>query len=101
MTTPDNPLVDLGNQLLAQVPARMDTGTITTPAGKSGVLTFRTASTTLTVFVGASDLRDWAKIMNQLASDLSGGLTVASAADIAALGPVEFRGNQNGHGRPS
>lgn len=89
MTTP-NPLVDLGNQLLAQVPSRLDTGSISGPAGKTGVLTFRTASTTLTLLVTAEDLRTWSGLMSDLASELGGGLTVASAADVAAL-------NANGH----
>jgi len=91
VTTPQNPLFDLGNQLLAQVPSRLDTGSVTTPAGKTGVLTFRNASTTLTLFVAVEDLRNWAALMNDLAAELGGGLTVASAADVAALSAAELR----------
>ena len=98
MTAPQSvPLFDQGNPLLAPGPARLDTGTVSGPAGKAGILTFRTASTTLTVTVAAEDLRNWARLMNELAASLGGGLTVASAADIAALGPVEFRNGK----RPS
>lgn len=93
MTTPQQvPLFDLGNQLLAQVPARLDTGSVSSPAGEAvGVVTFRTASTTLTLLVTAEDLRNWADIMTKLAQSLSGGVVAASAADIASLSVAEKR----------
>lgn len=85
MTTPQAPLFDVGNPLLGQGPARLDTGSIATPAGKIGMVTIRNASTTLTEFMGAGDLREWAALLNDLADQLSGGIVVASASDIAAV----------------
>jgi hypothetical protein len=86
MTTPQQaPLFDVGNPLLRQGPARLDTGSITMPAGKIGLVTIRNASTTLTQFMGAEDLREWVVLLNDLADQLSGGIVVASASDIAAV----------------
>ncbi len=93
MSTPEPPLFDVGNTLLASVTAQLHTGSITGPQGKIGVATIRTPSTTLTVFLGASDLRTWAGLLTGLADELSGGLAQASAADIAVLNgiPERFR----------
>lgn len=88
MTTPTNPnaLVDPGNALLAHVPARLDTGSVDLPGeGKYGVMTIRTGSTTLTVMLGAEDLRQWGGILTGLADQLTGGLVQASPFDISAL----------------
>lgn len=87
------PLVDVGNELLTQVQARLDTGSLATPGGKTGVVTIRTASTTLTVFIGTADLRNWASLLSELADEMSGGLVPATAADVAAVNqsPLEHR----------
>lgn len=85
MTMPEVPLTDSGNSLLAQAPAQMHTGFITTPAGKLGVLTFRTASTTMTIFLGEADLRGWSGALKAMADQIGGGLVPASPLDIAAV----------------
>lgn len=85
MTTPQQLLVDVGNARLAQVPVDLHTGTVPTPAGTVGVATFRTASTTLTVFLSAADLRNWASLLTGLADTVGGALVQASAADVAGL----------------
>jgi hypothetical protein len=85
MTTPPVPLLDAGNSLIAQVPAQLHTGMVSGPAGKIGVVTLRTTSTTVTVFLSAVDLRTWAELLTGLADKMSGGLTQATAADIAVL----------------
>ena len=86
MTTPQPvPLVDQCNTLLAQIPAQLHTGMLTTSAGKAGVLTFRTSSATLTVFLTADDLRQWSSILTGLADQMTGGVVPATAADVAVL----------------
>lgn len=88
MTTPGQPqpLVDMGNPLLAHVPAQLDTGTVDLPGeGKFGVMTIRTGSTTLTVMLAAVDLKNWAGVLAGLAEDLGGGLVKASPLDMTAL----------------
>lgn len=98
MTTPvQNPMqfLDPNNSLLSGGPARLDGGSITPPGQPPmGVLTFRTASTTLTVLMGAADLRNWAGIINGLADEVEGKkhLQPASVMDVAALdGAVAFK----------
>lgn len=92
MTTPPVPqfdvvpLFDVGNPLLAQGPVNIQTGAVETPAGKTGVFTLRTGSTTLTIFLGEGDLRAWAGLLTAAADGLAGGgLVRASAADVAAV----------------
>jgi len=87
VTTPGQPLplVDQGNGLLAQIPAQLHTGVLHTPNGKAGVLTFRTSSTTLTIFLAAKDLREWSGLLSGLADQMTGGLVPASAVDVAVL----------------
>jgi hypothetical protein len=85
VTTPPVPFFDVGNPLLAQGPANLDTGSVSGPGGKVGVVTIRTASATQTVFIGAADLRNWAALLTGLADQLSGGLVQASVADVAAV----------------
>jgi hypothetical protein len=85
MTTPPVPLFDVGNPLLAPGPANLDTGSVTGPGGKIGMVTLRTSSSTQTVFLDAADLRTWAALLTGLADQLSGGLVQASVADVAAV----------------
>jgi hypothetical protein len=88
---PQVPLVDAGNALLAPVPAQMHAGMVNGPDGKTGVITVRTSSATLTVFLGAADLRSWASLLTALADELTGGLAQATAADIAVLSQPSAR----------
>lgn len=93
MSQPQRPFIDPANELLMQVPARLDTGSVATPDGrKLGVLTIRTGSTTLTVFLGAEDLRTWAQLLTDVAGQLSGKLVPASPLDVSLL-----RARGNGH----
>lgn len=88
MTSPVPQFIDAGNELLAQVPARLDTGTIDVPgAGKLGVLTLRTTSATVTVFLGAEDLRSWGALLTSLAGQV-GGIAMAAPGDLAVLGDL-------------
>lgn len=85
MTVPQAALIDTGNPLLARVPVDLKTGAVETPAGKLGVLTLRTSSSTLTLFLSAGDLRDWTRLLTELANQLTGGIVPATAADVAVL----------------
>ena len=93
MTVPQVSLVDAGNALVAQVPTQIHSGSVMTPAGKLGVVTLRTASTTMTVFLSGAELRSWATMLTGLADEVTGGLVTASAADVAAVTqpPVAYR----------
>lgn len=85
MTAPQTPF-DTGNPLLARAPVRLETGTLDTPDGKLGALTLRSATTTMTAFLTAEDLRTWSDLLGQLADSLSGVTVVAaSPVDIARL----------------
>lgn len=92
------PLVDTGNALLAPGPAQMLAGMVSGPAGKTGVITVRTTSSTVTAFLDAADLRSWAALLTGLADELTGGLAQATAADIAVLGQPPAR-HRRGLGR--
>ena len=92
MNAPD--FFDKNNPLLAQVSARLDTGTITEP-GESprAVLTIRTASTTMTVVLGSDDLNMWVDILTKLADSLHGPANMpqrrvqpANILDVMRLG---------------
>lgn len=86
---------DASNPLLAHQPAKLETGSIDTPAGgRLGFVTMRTASTTCTAFATAAEIREWAKLLTELSGNLgsggggglgSGGLATASALDLAEL----------------
>jgi hypothetical protein len=91
MTSPDpNQMrfLDINNPLCAGGPARIDSGIIGTEQGKMGVLTVRTASTTLTVVMNTDDLRNWAEHISNLADAMDGGgtkLVAAGMGDVVAL----------------
>jgi hypothetical protein len=92
MTTPNAlQFIDPNNPLLNGGPAKLDTGSIVGPDGKKvGVLTIRTASTTVTVLMGAVHLNEWSEILGNLAKDIGGGakLQAASMMDVASLDPT-------------
>lgn len=95
MSTPAPQFIDAANPLLAQVPTRMDSGTIDIPgSGKVAIVTIRTASTTLSVIMSAEELRTWSDILSRLAASMPGGsgIVVPSAAETVALA--------RGNGRP-
>jgi hypothetical protein len=79
-------LVDTGNQLLSKAPVTLDTGSVETPEAILGVVTFRTASVTLTAFLTAAELKEWSGLLDGLADQLSGtGLVKASPQDLSLL----------------
>lgn len=87
--------IDQNNPLLAGGPAKLDGGTIESPAtGKMGVLTMRTSSGTLTAMMDADSLRNWAKFIDSLADEVEGKkhLQPATMQDVAVLdGSMPFR----------
>ena len=76
---PDIPLLDEGNKLLGELPAQLTTDVIGTAAGQRLVLTVRTPTTTLTVFLRGADAKNWAR---QLAAESS----VMSDSGLIAAG---------------
>ena len=65
--------MDIGNPLLSAVTTRLDTGTVSEPGeAPRGILTMRSATTTMTVVLGADDLDMWAGIITALAASLRG-----------------------------
>jgi hypothetical protein len=92
VSTPAAPaFFDPGNPLLAQVPVQLDAGTVT-GAGPDpvAILTIRTASTTLSVLLGAEELGKWSEIISGLHASLNGGgssrrVQAASVADVMQL----------------
>ncbi len=90
------PFLDQDNKLLAGVPACLDTGVIPLPAGagNAGILTIRTASTTVSVVMSAADLDTWAGVVRDLAAQVRNApvLALPNAGETIALG--------NGNRRP-
>lgn len=96
MTSPQPPVqpspltfIDTNNPLCGPCPARLDIGVIQHPVdGPMGVVTIRTASTTMTVVMGADDLQGWGDSLKELANQMGGAkksLLVAGPGDAAAL----------------
>ena len=87
--TPDQPQpapVDTGNGLLGETPAQVTTALMQTPHGQRLALTIRTASTTLTVLLGAEDARTWGAHITSAADQMSSaGLIVARPGTNGAL----------------
>jgi hypothetical protein len=80
------PFLDAANLLLASGPARIETGTIDIPGtGRVGALTIRTASTTLTVFLTAVQLDEWALMVSNLAAAVRAAVLVQPTAAETAL----------------
>jgi hypothetical protein len=73
------PVADLANGLLCETPAQLVTQIADTPAGQRLVMTVRTSSATLTVFLGGADAKTWARQLAGEAAAMSGsGLVVAN-----------------------
>ena len=88
--TPEQPApVDAANGLLSEVPAQFTTALMQTPHGQRLALTIRTASTTLTVLLGAADARSWA-------GHITGAADQMSSAGLIVAGPGT-NGAMNGH----
>lgn len=92
-------LVDAGNTLLGRLPSTLDTGSIETPDGVLGVLTIRTPTTTLTLFLDAGELTDWKEVLGGLAEQLGGsgpGLARATPQDLSLLTQLARNGRRKG-----
>jgi hypothetical protein len=73
------PLFDEGNGLLGELPAQLTTEVRDTPLGQRLVMTVRTPTTTLTVFLRGPDAKNWAHQMSSEAASMSGsGLITAN-----------------------
>jgi hypothetical protein len=83
------PLIDPGNRMLAfGQPAHLDTGIVTQPDGsRLGILTFRTATTTLTVTLVQADVVRWGELILALGRSMPGGsgLIVAGPGSVPGV----------------
>jgi len=76
MAADNERVCDLGNPLLAPQAFRLDLGMATDEEGTvRGVVTTRTASTSLTVYPTPDQLREQAKLLNALADKIEQGST--------------------------
>jgi len=78
MTVPPDPPCDPGNGLLAAGPARLTGSLADTADGQRFMLTIRTPSTTLTVFLTRQEARGWGESIIRMAGSMN-GLAVAPA----------------------
>ena len=76
MTIPPGPAADPGNELLAAGPSRLTGSLADTADGQRFMLTIRTASTTLSVFLTREEARGWGESIIRLAASMN-GLAVA------------------------
>jgi hypothetical protein len=76
MTTPPDPPCDPGNELLAGGASRLTGSLADTAEGQRFMLTIRTASTTLSVFLTRDEARGWGESIIRLAASMN-GLAVA------------------------
>jgi hypothetical protein len=72
------PLLDEGNKLLGELPALLTTDVIGTSAGQRLVLTIRTPTTTLTVFLRGADAKIWAHQLSSEAAVMSDSGLIAA-----------------------
>lgn len=91
------PFLDQNNPLLAGAPARLDTGVLGLPAGAgtAGVVTIRTASTTLTVLMSAADLDTWAGEFRKLAATVRDA-PVLDRTPVAGISALRIRDGRPG-----
>lgn len=85
------PVVDVGNPLLAETPAHLACAVAQTPGGQRAVLTIRTASSTVTVFLSKQDLEQWQSDLKATRSAMT-GLIVAPAPSMSLGGPIAGAG---------
>jgi hypothetical protein len=77
-------VVDLANDLLGPTPAELTTASAMCPDGvRRGVMTIRTPSTTLTVYLTRASMLEWARQMNTTAAGIP-AIAVADANGKAA-----------------
>jgi hypothetical protein len=102
MTGPLPPVADEANDLLAPAPAKLATGMSPRPGGGMiGVVTVRTTSATVTVFLQPGEVKEWADLLNGLHAQMGAGGLVIPAPGAAAQLDAMARGarrNANGGG---
>lgn len=88
-------VTDTANTLLQPSPAALLTGTIDTQQGQYAIITIRTASTTLSIFLDKKDVQAWAGQLHGLAAQMTtAGLTVIRQPGIVIPGPDGAAGNR-------
>lgn len=87
MTPTPVPPADPGNQLLAAGPANLTTAIADTPEGKRLVMTIRTTSATVTVFLERDDARNWGSTISNNADQMGGLAVVRSGVPTGLIGP--------------
>ena len=80
--------MDTGNALLSETPAALSTALVQTPAGQRLVLTIRTASTTLSVLLGAADAKTWGGQIKAVADQMSASGLIVAAPGLPANGKM-------------
>jgi hypothetical protein len=100
--TPDEPVTDPGNALLAPVLARLHTGTVRASDGSVyGVVTIRTTSATVTAYLAAGEVKTWADVLNGLHAQMgAGSLVVPAPGDLPQLDAAMRRARGNANGGP-
>jgi hypothetical protein len=76
------PPVDEGNPILEQTAARLSTSIADGPQGERMILTIRTTSGTLTVFLNGPDAKAWAQTISSMARQMSGGGLIVAKRTI-------------------
>lgn len=87
MTT-ETTAADPGNSLLGIVPAQLTATAVNTDAGQKVLLTIRTSSATVSVFLEPTDCENWARLILDAKAKVS-PLTLAPAG--TDLGAVQAR----------
>jgi hypothetical protein len=75
---PPQSVADPGNALLSETPAQLTLTIATGPLGQRIVMTIRTSSATLTVFLNGADAKVWAAQLDNTAKQISGGGLIAA-----------------------
>lgn len=88
-------LTDAGNPLLDRAAVRLETGSLETPDGTLGIITIRTPTTTLTVFLPAEDIRSWTGVLAELGDQVNGTSLIRPAPqDVSLLASLARKGRQ-------
>ena len=86
MSTPEPQPVDPSNPLLGEVPAALSLTLAETPKGQRMVLTIRTASTTLSLFLAPADAKTWGAQIKAMADQMSASGLIVAAPGLPANG---------------
>lgn len=98
MDADETPCIDPANSLINPTAAQLATGTIDTPQGKLHIWTFRTPSTSMSLFLTHADAKQWHKVLGENIEEGS-DLAVAPAGLLTA-GPTMPLNNARRNGQP-